>query len=36
MSMTFSLGQMLDDEFALVGVLGVGGFGTVYKAIQFL
>ena len=26
---------MLDDEFALVGVLGVGGFGTVYKAIQF-
>ncbi|MEE2786741.1 MAG: protein kinase [Myxococcota bacterium] len=29
------LGQIVGDEFGLVDVLGVGGFGTVYRAIQF-
>ena len=29
------LGQVVGDEFGLVSVLGVGGFGTVYRAVQF-
>ena len=30
------LGQTIGDEFGIVDVLGVGGFGTVYRALQFL
>jgi serine/threonine protein kinase len=29
------LGQMFGDEFGLISILGEGGFGIVYKAIQF-
>ncbi len=28
------IGQLLDDKYALIGVLGSGGFGTVYRALQ--
>ncbi len=28
------LGRLIGDEFAVVDVLGIGGFGTVYRALQ--
>ena len=30
------LGRLIGDEFAIVGIIGTGGFGSVYRSIQQL